>query len=374
MKSRQSAVSYRRIHAVAPLAVGAVLLIHPLGVRFGEAQPAPAATSAPVKSSPADEDMAALAQGPGLRGTMHGVDRRLGTYVFTWWHPKGFFRNVNVSLFPATPEVGTQLAQLERHQALVVRGALLPAGATQQPHVRVEAVEPGEKWDPGVAVEPRPERRQDLAAHLAGKKQVEALVHAVSEDGSTLVVEYRDEVIPVQVPDGTRLRKQVADLYRGDRVRLRFRIAEQPARPLHLRLTPDPDGERPPLVVTDSIHAQHDQERTLEGRLVLFPKSPVLRRTIWGLEERGPDGLHRYFTVFNFQDLKDQERIDQLLQTAWSSESRGVEDGRNKYIHRRVRIRVTGKVSNPAHNQANPTIVTEAVRVEVIAPKPRDER
>jgi hypothetical protein len=101
----------------------------------------------------------------------------------------------------------------------------------------------------------------------------------------------------------------------------------------------------------------------VEGNLVLFPKSPVLRRTIWGVEERGPNNLHRYFTIFNFENQEDQSKIETALQTAWSSTGDGVKDARNKYVHTGIRVRVTGKVNNPAHNQANPTLVTTANQV-----------
>ncbi|MGV3723166.1 MAG: hypothetical protein ACO1SX_19875 [Actinomycetota bacterium] len=322
-----------------------------------------AAPGAPKVEAPID--LGALAKGDGLKGSMHGSVPSLDTYVFTWSSPRGFFQNQNLSLVPATPEVGAQLAAMSRHQAATVWGTLVRVNAGQS-HVRVERVRPGEKWDPGVRTTPmeriKPEK---LKRELSRKNELNALVHAIGEDGSALVVEYRDEVIPVQVPPVEALRKSVAGLFRGDRVRLQYRIAEYPKTPLHLLLTPDLETGKTGLEVTDSLHALHEQTRTVEGNLVLFPKSPALRRAIWGVEERGPNGLHRYFTIFNFENQEEQAKIDALLQGAWSSSPEGVKDGRNKYIHTRVRVRVTGKVNNPAHNQANPTLITTADQVSI---------
>ena len=354
------------------LVLGILPLLVVLGARetrgqTGASTPPGAAGAKPETGAP---DLDKLAATTGLKGTMHGATHGLGTYVFTWWSPKGFFENLNLSLVPATPEVDRQLAGLERHQTVLVWGKLVRV-TPGQTHVRVERLEPGEKWSPGVTLDPPPRKRtEDLARVLGRKKRLDALVHAIAEDGSALAIEYANEVIPVQVPPTDALRKQVAGLYRGDRIRLRYQVANYPRRPLHLVLSTDAKDARSTLDVLDAIHDQHERERTVEGNLVLFPKSPVLRRSIWGVEERGPDGLHRYFTIFNFEDAKDQAKIDSALQSAWDSSTKGVKDARNKYVHSRVRVRVTGKVNNPAANQANPTLVTHAVQVEVTQPRP----
>lgn len=323
-----------------------------------------AAAQMPQRKQTTPQELIEKARTEGLRGRVHGANPRLGAYVFTWWRPGDFFDSVNFSLVPANPEAGKAIAGLERHQAVLVRGRI-ETGYGSQPHLLVESLEPGEKWSPGVRATPT-ERIADLEKALAGKTRLSALVHAVSEDGGMLVVEWRDEVVPVQVPSVPQLRQRVRELFRGDRVRFGFRIAAHPRRPLHLTLDSGA-GSPPRLEVTDSIHAQHDRERTVEGRLVLFPHSPVLRRSIWAVEDPGPDGLHRYFTIFNFEDLKDQDRTDAKLDAAWRAKPDGVLDARNKYIHTGVRVRVTGKVSNPAQNQANPTLRTTSERVEIVA-------
>jgi len=355
----------RRALGVA-LAVLPTLLVLGAPAAMGQgAAPAPA----PAKVAIPVTDLDLLASTTGLKGTMHGAKPVSGTYVFTWWSPKGFFENLNLSLVPTTPEVERQLAGLERHQAVVVWGKLVRV-TPGQTHVRVDRVQPGEKWSPGVTAEVIPRKpSEDLTRKLARKKRVDALVHAVAEDGSALAIEYADEVLPVQVPPTEALRKQVAGLYRGDRIRFRCSLAKYPVRPAHLLIAADPKDTRSPLDVLDAIHDQHEHERTVEGDLVLFPKSPVLNRSIWGVEERGPGGLNRYFTIFNFDDAKDQAKIDSVLQAAWDSSAKGVKDARNKYVHTRVRVRVTGKVNNPAANQANPTLVTHAAQVEVTRPR-----
>lgn len=312
------------------------------------------------------EDLTRRFEGEGVKGLIHGARHAQGAYVFTWYHPEDFFESRQFSLAPANPEVARALTALERHQQVTLRGKLLSNGAAQ-PHLRVESLSPGAKWDPGVKVA-APSPIPDLTKALKPRGRIPALVHALEETGDVLVIEALGAVIPVRVPADPKLRETVGALYRGDRIELSYRVAERPGIPLHLEL--QAEGDRPALKVIDRIVAQHEQMRTVEGQLVLFPKSPVLTRALWGVEEKGPDGLHRYFTIFNFQDLNDQGKIQTLLETAWKGTPEGVVDGRNKYIHTGVRVRVTGKVSNQAKNQANPTLVTTSAGVSIIeAPK-----
>lgn len=311
------------------------------------------------------DDLARQVESDGLQGTMHGARHPLGTYVFTWYHPEDFFQSRQFSLAPGSEEVARQLADLDRHQQVKLRGRFLRNGAAQ-PHIRVEVLTPGPKWDPGVKVSPAPEAVGDLRKSLPREGRIPAMVHALDEAGGMLVIEYADAVLPVRVPPDAALRKAVGNLYRGDRIEIAYRVAEFPRRPMHLELRPGADGERAALVVTDRIAAQHEKQRTVEGQLVLFPKSPVLSRALWGVEEKGPDGLHRYFTIFNFDDLKDQGKIETLLDGAWKGTPEGVIDGRNKYIHTGVRVRVSGLASNPSKNQANPTLVTDSTQVTLI--------
>jgi hypothetical protein len=312
-------------------------------------------------SDPRLDDLAVQARGPGLRGAMHGATAD-GAFVFTWWDPKSFFSNLNFPLIPVDARVEAELAGLERHQQVTVRGELVrPAGS--QPHLRVAAVTPGEKWSPGVTPTEVWRQPPPVERLLAGRERIAALVHATEEDGSVLVVEYRDAVLPAVVPDDIRVREQVRELFRGDRILLRFRLRRSERRPAHLLVeTGSPD--RPAIEVTDSLHAQHRRERALEGRLVLFPKSPALRREIWGVEERGPNGLHRYFTLANFETAGEMDRIGAKARAAWESRP-GILDARNKYVHLEVRVRAAGTVSNPARNQANPTLITDAARIEL---------
>ncbi|MFN3649029.1 MAG: hypothetical protein ACK47B_05560 [Armatimonadota bacterium] len=375
-------MAYRRplrigLDAWQPLVLG--LALHgALGLAYSASNPEPVSAapdaptpghSAPRPAHPSPHggsegvDLAELGrrlQADGLKGTIHGADPTTGAYVFTWWNPESFFESVRFSMVPASREVAAQLAPLERHQEVTLRGRLLEVPGTQ-PHLRVESLQPGKKWDPGVRATVRAPEPPPLERALAGKSEIHALVHAVDPAGGMLLLEYAGHVVPVRVPEQDSLKAQAGKLYRGDRVRARFRIAETPSRPLHLIL--DPQGGEA-LRVTDRIAEQHRKQRTLEGRLVLFPRSPVLNRSIWGVEVPGPDGLNRYYTLFNLEDLKDQDRTDAKLQSAWRG-TEGVEDARNKYLHTRVRVRARGTVQNPDPNQANPTLVVRSDQVEV---------
>lgn len=326
-------------------------------------EPAPAPRRTPP---PTLDELAARLTKDGLRGTMHGANARLGTYVFTWWDPGSFFNSQNFSLVPATPEVGTALAGLSRHQELLIHGAMVRVPGSQ-PHVRVDSVEPGKKWDPGVQSVLPPDKPANLARAVKGKKRLRVLVHAIAEDGGMLAVEYRGSVVPVQVPEDAELRRLVKSLYRGDRIDIRFKVAEHPTTPLHLRLVPAESGtEEAPIKVLTAAHELHGKVITVEGHLVLFPRSPSIRRDVWGVEELDKDHLDTYYTIFNFKDMKDQEKTDALLRAAWTSKPEGVKDGRNKYIQTRIKVRVTGEVVNPAANQANPALSATSAQVEIL--------
>ena len=354
--------SFRNYRSVV-LGLGLLGLVAGLAVPSAGQQGGGAAGTTPARKPISLEELAVRAGKEGLRGTMHSANHQLGTYVFTWWDPASFFNSINFSVEPTNPQAASALEGMERHQEVVIKGALVRNGS--QPHLRAESVEPGKKWSPGVRVD-EPRETNDVNKWLRGRKRAEVLVHALSEDGGMLVVELRGEVVPVQVPPDAALREAVSKLYRGDRIEIRYRIAERPVVPMHLVLTAGEKESEPALRVLDAMKEQHGTTRTVTGRLVLFPLSPVLKRTIWGVEERGPDGLNRYFTIFDFKDAEDQKRIEALLQGAWDAKTDGVRDARNKYLHTRVRVRVTGEVSNPAPNQANPTLMTTSVNVEVV--------
>lgn len=362
-------LTHRSLRRSLPLLV--VIVVGTLPIRsLSPASAAPPAAEAAGESASAAEtrkiqELGKLLPKEGLRGTIHGAEPAQGAFVFTWWDPKSFFDNINFSLVPANDAVAKTLAGLERHQRLRIRGRLIETGSPQ-PHILVEAVKPGEKWKSGVVPAEAAPERPDLTSQLAGKKKIHAMVHAVDPEGGMLVLEYGGGILPVVIPEDTGLRSEVKSLYRGDKVDLRFHLQETPGRPSHLVAESSTHDGKPSITVTERIETHHGKRETVEGRLVLFPKSPSINRAIWGVESRRSDGLHWYFTIFDFDDPKDQGRIDAKLQAAWDRSPGGIIDARNKYIQRDVRVRVTGTVNNPAQNQANPTLKTDAEHVRVV--------
>lgn len=304
----------------------------------------------------------------GLKGTMHGANHQQGTYVFTWRNPRDFFNFYDFSLIPGGPEVTRVLDRLDRHQVVMIKGRIVPE-IGPQPHILVTEITPGEKWESGVTAAHGRPAATDLRRSLAGKKMIHGMVHAVGEDGGLLVLEWRNGILPVLVPGDPGVRQKVGTLYRGDKVDLRFQVQQAPGQPVHVLIDGSPKDGKEPVTVTDRLETLDGKTETVEGNLVLFPKSPSLTRSIWGVERKNADGLHWYFTIFNFEDLKDQEQIETALQSAWSREPRGITDARNKFVNTRVRVRVTGKINNPSKNQANPTLMTDSTRVTVISPR-----
>lgn len=186
-------------------------------------------------------------------------------------------------------------------------------------------------------------------------------MHAVDAGGAILVVEYEDIVLPVFVnrPELTK------NLARNDVVRLAYEIRTLPDRPVHLQLK---DVEQP-IEVVDSIMALHGQPASVEGELVLFPKSPQVKFNVFAVLQPLPGNLRRQFTLANFESDDAFKAIRDKLQAAWDSEPEGTAvSGRNKLISTKLRVRATGTFNEIDPGQANAQILLDGPdSVEILA-------
>jgi hypothetical protein len=177
-----------------------------------------------------------------------------------------------------------------------------------------------------------------------------------------LVVEYRDAVLPVFVRDKT----QAASLYRGDKIRLHFKIQRHPVRPTHLVL--DPKATKPIELLTP-IKDQDGKPLDLEGALVYFPQSPQLRFGVYAIQVIDTDGLKLNYTLVNFEDPQVFADIRAKLESFWKANLATVENGRNCLINPQIKIRAVGRGNVMSPNQANPQILLEGVdSVSLVGP------
>jgi hypothetical protein len=291
-----------------------------------------------------------LASG-GLEGWIHGAVAEQGLYVLTYRTPGKFFEYIQLSLVPKDDAVAKQLAGFKRHDKVRVEGSYMH-NTSQQKHILVASVELVKVYENPYAVKPY-EHQAKIPAELLEKSSETFLVHAISPEGQVLVVQYRDAVIPIFVHDGSLTK----DLYRGDLVRLSFKIQRRPSEPVHLSL-----DETQPVEVLESIKELNGQRTTIEGVLVLFPKSPEILFNVFAVRQSlQGNGLDRQFTLVSFENEELFKKIREKLQAAWDEAGTAYVNGRNKLVSTKIRVRATGILNDIDPSQANPQILLESI-------------
>jgi len=291
-----------------------------------------------------------LTSGIAVEGEIHGAYPELGQYVFTYRIPGNFFDFVQVSLVAGTEDVENTLAGLRRHDRVRIRGTLIESPSAQR-HVELDSIELVKSFDPTPPVG-RYDYATSVPQDLVDRGEAVFLVHAVQVDGKVLVVEFGDVVLPIHV-ERTEFTR---DLARNDVVRVAYDIRRRPAGPVHLQLK---DVEQP-IEVIESAMDFHGEPASIEGPLVLFPKSPQLKFNTFAVLEELPDGLRRQYTLVNFTDPAAFLAIRNKLQEAWDAAGAAAAvSGRNKLVSTSVRIRATGRFNQVDQNQANVQILLD---------------
>jgi len=300
-------------------------------------------------------------QGSGAVGWIHGSAPDQKIYVFTVRNPQNFFDYAEFSLTSDSELILQQLSQLSRHDQVRIKGNFLDIPSPQI-HIDISSIETLLAYESGVPTKPY-EHQTQIPEDLIKTTEATFLVHAVAGDGAVLVLEYQDVVVPVFVKK-TELTKS---LYRGDLIHLHYTIQHRPKEPVHLNLD-ESFGEKA-LQVMESIKAQHGKNISIEGRLVLFPKSPEIKFNVFAVEQNLSSGLRRQYTLVNFEDPELFQKIRQTLQTAWDQNPQFV-NGRNKLISTKVRVQVTGVINEIDPSQANPQILIPHLDALIVEPQP----
>ena len=318
-------------------------------------------------------EVIAAAEKQGVYGLIHGADHERRMYVLSWSHPKNFFNRYNLVMAPNSRELAAQFKTLNRGDRIFVQGDVrLNKG---QGHILVNKMDIKKRYVPKADHSAGEfTRMTKLPGDLATKTREVFYVHATHGDNSLLVLEHGDTMVPMIV----KKTDLVKDIYRGDYVELAFKIDESsdnPYRPNHLTL--DHNADRP-VRVLDAVLDLHDKEISLEGRLVMFPKSPTINRNIFAIEVPYIGKPARYFTILpssfegdNFKNLLAK------LQSHWDANPQKIFKGRNKYIHLELECKAKGKGNVVSPNQANPQIFTKIDDLHIIGgnkPKPVEEK
>jgi hypothetical protein len=254
-----------------------------------------------------------------------------------------------MSLVARDDQIAAQLAGFRRHDRVRVKGKFMsnPSG---QRHILVSSVEMVKPFAPEIELPPY-HRDATLPKDLENKNTERFLVHIANADTGVFVVEYKDAIVPVYVQNSGLLK----GLYRGDVVELKFHIQDHPTAPSHLNLN---ESDAQPLRVVDSIRAKHGTPASLEGALVMFPQSPQIRFNVFAVLEQLPNGLTRQYTLANLDDAATFTKIREKLQSAWDVQSPpDYENGRNKLVSKKLRVRVNGVINEVDPAQANPQVL-----------------
>jgi hypothetical protein len=304
----------------------------------------------------------ALSTNDGVVMRVHGADNESRLYVGSYV-VDDFFNSLEVSLLGSTREVREQLMTLGRHDTVRLWGALLDIEGPQ-PHLRIERLEVVEKYESPAGEHQHDTDWEAIRAELQGKNELLVQVHISLSDGELLVVEYKDYIFPIYTREFAPLAK---DLSRQDMIRIRFEIQESPGRPLHLQLREDASG--PAIEAIDHVPDQHGTRRSIEGTLLLFPKSPIVRFNVFAIKYDLGNGFFRTYTLINFEDPDLFARIREKLQAMWDAgEESCVVNDRNKLSNPCVKLSAEGIINMIDPRQANPQVLLESTDAIVQLP------
>lgn len=286
----------------------------------------------------------------GLLGEIHGAVAEDKLYVLSVREPDNFFEFRHFSLISANHKTREILGKAKRHDQVCLRGKLMD-NPSPQPHILVESAKIMESYS-GLEDYEKYQYQTTIPEDFQNKTHLLVKVHAVNNQGKILVVEYQDKVIPifVETPELTK------DLYRGDLIDISYRIQSSPQKPTHLKLNLE---DKNPLKIIDQLVSRQGKEETLRGSLVKFPQSPQLKFDVYGIEVI-TQGIPRYFTLVNFEDIKEFENIRLKLSKIWNNHQNTVKATRNFLINPNVTIEVQGKINIISPQQANPQILLDS--------------
>lgn len=311
------------------------------------------AVSSAAASQPADngEVLAALdsaLRGAGARGYMHGAAGANHQYVFAFDHPvPGQILLPTFPMLTHVPEVLAALPDLRRHDAIRIRGQIITNGAPI-PHIYVSELEVLAPWSDGSDLPPY-QQQTKIPEALQGLSEIIVRVHAVMDQGRTLVVEYGDAIIPVFVTD-TAVSK---DLWRNDKILLRFVLKSSPQRPAHLLPAARPDA----IVVLERINAGHGLPTVRSGELVKFSKTPQVGLEVFAISQLDADGVRREFTLVNLEDPTVWAAIAAKAGKAWDEARATAVRDRSKLRNPKLWVTASGVLNEVAAEQGNPQVL-----------------
>lgn len=285
----------------------------------------------------------------GLIGRIHGAVASSQMFVMTVREPDNFFSYREFSLLPKNKQAIETLNKVNRHDRVCIQGRII-SNPSPQKHIAVKSVEVLESWNE-LSGFPEHQKKASIPTELLERTDFIGKVHAIGKEGKILVMEYKNGVIPifVKAPEYTK------DLYRGDIVRLSYKLKKIPKSPTHLKLNSQVEQ---PVEVIDAIADWHNKENTLTGHLVKFPQSPQIQFDVYAIEV-DTMGIKRYFTLVNFEDIAEFQKIRTKLAQIWDDNQETAIVGRNMLINPAITMEAHGETNVVSPRQANPQILLD---------------
>jgi hypothetical protein len=300
-----------------------------------------------------------LASADGLVGWIHGAVPRYNEYIFTYRKQDpddfmAFFKAEQFSMIGATPEIWKTFSTLHRHDKVRLKGSFFK-NASPLKHLMITEISVLKAYD-----KPTDNTYSFDVAKLKGatKFRVFGQIHAVvssPELGYAVILEKDNFIMPIAVQ---KKHSEVAKLlYKGDIVDIDVEVVPgKEGRPPHFQT----DGDSVTGVkIVDPLINCHGSQRTVEGHLVKFDKSPAINTDVYAVRIVDGNGIGRNFTFFPDVAADDDafgeifKAISAKAKKAWAEaeEAPGVQ--RNSYEKKTVHVVAHGKLNVVSTEQAN---------------------
>lgn len=295
--------------------------------------------------------------GEGLLGWMHGAVPSYQQYIFTYRKESGdfmdFFKAEQFSLVPATPELAKAFAELKRHDKIRLKGSVFENGSPLT-HIKVTSFEVVKPY-----AAPLTNPYTFDVAVLQGQETFEVFgqVHAIAKSdqlGYAIIVEHKDFMMPIAVDP--KHADVAAKLYKGDIVNVAVKLVKHEHGPAHFVTDANVVAG---IDIVDPLVNCHDLEKTVEGYLVKFDKSPAISTDVYAVRFVDANGIGRNFTFFPGVGMEDPAfgqifvDVSAKAKAAWDSVEEEGKVVRNYRSKERIKVKAKGRINVVSLEQAN---------------------
>ncbi|MCX6116873.1 MAG: hypothetical protein NT027_04985 [Proteobacteria bacterium] len=299
-----------------------------------------------------------LASETGLNGWIHGAVHPYRQYLFTYRKEDpedfmAFFKAEQMSMIGATKEIWDTFKSLNRHDKVRLKGKVFENGSSIR-HLLISSIEVTKKYanppENSYSFDPSVFKGKESATIFG---QVHALVDS-PDHGLAVVVERNQYIFPIAVD---KAHEDVAKtLFKGDIVNIDFLIKAAEGRQPHF--VTDSKVEKA-ITIVDPLVNCHGVQRSVEGHLVKFLKSPAISTDVYAVRVVDGNGIARNMTFFPGVDPNSEAfgtifmAVSAKAKQAWDSASEKEGVVRNYFEKKTIKVIAKGKINVVSTEQAN---------------------